>query len=82
MSWQMGVQGKELVDSPGTQVDLERGLLHLPERDMLLTNAVRRLLEKVQKVRSPGEDPHVLLSPQSRRPMGLAPGCPRWCRRR
>lgn len=39
---------------------------------MLLTNAVRRLLEKVQKVRSPGEDPHVLLSPQSRRPMDLA----------
>lgn len=53
-------------------MDLERGLLHLPERDMLLTNAVRRLLEKVQKVRSPGEDPHVLLSPQSRRPMDLA----------
>lgn len=44
---------------------------------MLLTNAVRRLLEKVQKVRSPGEDPHVLLSPS---PGGLWiwPGCPRW----
>ena len=72
MSWQMGVQGKELVNLTWDQVDLERGLLHLPERDMLLTNAVRRLLEKVQKVRSPGEDPHVLLSPQSRRPMDLA----------
>ena len=48
---------------------------------MLLTNAVRRLLEKVQKVRSLGEDPHVLLSPS---PGGLWiwPGCPRWCRRR
>ena len=72
MSWQMGVQGKELVNLTWDQVDLERGLLHLPERDMLLTNAVRRLLEKVQKVRSPGDDPHVLLSPQSRRPMDLA----------
>lgn len=77
----MGVQGKELVNLTWDQVDLERGLLHLPERDMLLTNAVRRLLEKVQKVRSPGEDPHVLLSPS---PGGLWiwPGCPRWCRRR
>lgn len=49
---------------------------------MLLTNAVRRLLEKVQKVRSPGEDPHVLLSPQIPAAYGFGPGCPRWCRRR
>ena len=69
---ELGLQAQEIISLTWDQVDLERGLLHLPERDMLLTNAVRRLLEKVQKVRSPGEDPHVLLSPQSRRPMDLA----------
>lgn len=72
MSWQMGVQGKDLVALTWDQVDLEAGVLHLPEGDAPLTNAVRRLLEKARQARAPEDDPHVLLSPLSRRPMDLA----------
>lgn len=81
MSWQMGVQGKDLVSLTWDQVDLEKGVLHLPGQDLPLTNAVRRQLEKEQQARSPGEDLHVLLSPQSRRPMDR-PDYLRSCRRR
>lgn len=72
MSWQMGVQGKDLVNLTWDQVDLEKGVLYLPDQELPLTNAVRRQLEKEQQSRSSGEDPHVLLSPHSRRPMDLA----------
>lgn len=72
MSWQLGVHGKDLVALTWDQVDLEAGLLRLPSGNVPLTNAIRRLLEKSWENRRPGEDPHVLLSPQSRRPMDLA----------
>ena len=77
----MGVQGKELVNLTWDQVDLERGLLHLPERDMLLTNAVRRLLEKCRRSAPLGRIP-MCCSPPSPGGLWIWPGCPRWCRRR
>ena len=72
MSWQMGVPATDLVGLTWDQVDLDAGVLRLPGGEVPLTNAVRRLLEKARAARAPGEDPHVLLSPQSRRPMDLA----------
>ena len=72
MSWQMGIPGKDLVALTWDQVDLENGALHLAGQTLPLTNAVWRLLKKARQERRPEDSPHVLLSPQSRRPMDLA----------
>ena len=72
MSWQMGIQAKDLVSLTWDQVDLTAGVLRLPGGEAQLTNAVRRLLEGARSARREGEDAHVLLSPHSRRPMDLA----------
>ena len=51
------------------QVDLDRGLVRLPDRDLALGVTLRRLLRAAAGRRRPGEDPHVLLTPNSRRPL-------------
>ncbi len=71
MAWQMGVQSQEMAALTWDQTDLENGVLHLPDRDVTITNAVRRLLADEQARRSGGEDPHVLLSVRSRKPMDV-----------
>ena len=80
MSWQMGVQGKDLAALTWDQVDLEAGVLRLPEGDVPLTNAVRRLLEKARQARAPGDDPTCCCRPSPGGPW-IWPGCPSWCRR-
>lgn len=72
MSWQMGVSATDLAALEWSQVDLAAGVLRLPGGDVPLTNAVRRLLERARAARLHSDDPHVLLSPRSRRPMDLA----------
>lgn len=72
MSWQMGVSATDLAALTWDRVDLAAGVLRLPGGEVPLTNAVRRLLERARSARAPGDDPHVLLSPRSRRPMDLA----------
>ena len=71
LAWQLGLQGQEMIALTWDQVDLERGVLLLPDREVTLTSAIRRLLEGERKRRSPGEDTHVLLTEQSRKPLDL-----------
>ena len=71
LTWQMGLQAGEITALTWDQVDLERNQLILADRAVLLTNAVRRLLEEEQQRRSPEDDPHVILTEQSRRPVDL-----------
>ena len=71
LGWQLGLQAREMIALTWDQVDMEEGLLHLPDRDAVLTSAVRRLLEEERQRRGPGEDPHVLLTEQSRKPLDL-----------
>ena len=52
-------------------MDFTAGEVRLPDRAVPLTNAVRRLLQGELAQRQPGDDPHVLLTPNSRRPMDL-----------
>ena len=71
LAWQLGLQAQEMIALTWADVDLEKGLLRLPDREVALTSAVRRLLEEERRRRTPGEDPHVLLTEQSRKPLDL-----------
>lgn len=70
LTWQLGLQAQEIVALTWDQVDFDRDLLRLPDREILLTNAVRRLLEDTRR-RAPEEEPCVLLTERSRRPVDL-----------
>ena len=69
MSWKLGMQAREIVALTWSQVDLDRGVIHLPGRDLTLGITLRRLLRTAQNRRREGDDPHVLLAPNSRRPI-------------
>ena len=69
MSWKLGVQVREITALTWDQVDLAKGLICLPDRDIPLGVTLRRLLRAAQGRRREGEDPHVLLAPNSRRPL-------------
>ena len=69
MSWKLGMQAREIVALTWSQVDLDRGVIHLPDRDLTLGITLRRLLRTAQNRRREGDDPHVLLAPNSRRPI-------------
>lgn len=71
LSWQMGLQAQEMTALTWEDVDFQRGVLRLPDREAEMTSAVRRLLEEERRRRAPGEDPHLLLTERSRRPMDL-----------
>lgn len=71
LAWQLGLQAQEMIALTWDQVDLEKGVLRLPDREVLLTSALRRLLEEERRRRSPSEDPHLLLTEQSRKPLDL-----------
>ena len=70
LTWQLGLQAAEIVALTWDQVDLAAGVLRLGDREVELTNAAHRLLREAQRRR--GEDPHVLLTARSRRPLDLA----------
>lgn len=71
LTWQLGLQAQEIVSLTWPQVDFEHDVLRLADRDVPLSNAVRRLLEDTHRHRSAEDDPHVLLTEHSRKPMDL-----------
>lgn len=71
LAWQLGVQAREMISLTWEDVDFEEDALRLPDRVVPLTSAVRRLLEEERRRRKPGEDNHVLLTEQSRKPLDL-----------
>lgn len=71
LAWQLGLQAQEMTVLTWDQVDLDAGALRLPDREVPLTSAVRRILEEARSRRTPGEDPHVLLTERSRKPLDL-----------
>lgn len=71
LAWQLGLQAHEIAELTWDQVDFERNILRLPDREVPLTNAVRRLLEEARRRRRPGDAPQVLLTQQSRKPLDL-----------
>ena len=71
LSWQMGLSAGEIAELTWEQVALEEGHLMLPQRTAPITKTVKSLLEQVWEERQPGDDPHVLLTAQNRRPLDL-----------
>lgn len=69
LGWKLGMQAREILALTWSQVDLDQGVIHLPDRDLSLGVTLRRLLRAAAGRRRPGEDPHVLLTPNSRRPL-------------
>lgn len=70
LAWQLGLQAQEIVALTWDQVDFDSDSLRLPDREVPLTNAVRRILEDTRR-RSPAGEPHVLLTEHSRKPVDL-----------
>ena len=71
LAWQMGLRAGEIAALTWEQVDLAENRLCLEERTVPLTNAVRRLLTEERSSRTPEDDPHVVLTERSRRPVDL-----------
>lgn len=71
LAWQLGLQAQEIAALTWDQVDLSADVLRLPDREVPLTNAVRRLLEDTRRRRRPGDPPQVLLTKRSRKPLDL-----------
>ena len=71
LGWQLGLQAQEIIALTWEQVDFQEGVLRLPGRSVAMTSALRRILEEELLRRSPEEDPHVLLTEQSRKPLDL-----------
>ena len=72
LSSHAGLQVKEIVALIWEQVDFERKLLRLPDREIELPVSVCHVLEDENARRAPGDDPHVILSPRSRNPVTAA----------
>lgn len=70
LTWQMGLQAAEIVALTWEQVDFAANCIRLPDRQVELTNAVRRLLSDARR-RQAEWGPCVLLTPRSHRPLDL-----------
>lgn len=71
LAWQLGLQAQEMIALTWEQVDFEKNVLCLPDREVPMTSAVHRLLEEELQRRPQLEDSHVLLTEQSRKPLDL-----------
>lgn len=71
LAWQLGLQAQEMIALTWEQIDWETDRVCLPEREVVLTSTVRRLLEEERRSRAPEDDPHVLLTERSRKPIDL-----------
>ena len=77
--WQLGLQAQEVIALTWDQVDFERNALCLSDRQVPLTNAVRRLLEDAGRRRGPEDDPPCAINgalPQKRGPAPPVPDDP------
>lgn len=72
MAWKLELRMQELLALTWDQVDLECGTLTLPDRRVPMDPDFTDRLRQVRAARPAGEDSHVLLTPQSRRPYDFA----------
>lgn len=67
-----GLTAQEIVALTWNEVDLAAGVLRLADGERPLTQATRSVLAAEKARRAPEDDPHVLLTPRTRKPMGTA----------
>jgi integrase len=72
MTWKLGLRAGELLALTWDQVDLEKNELRLPDQRVSLGTTARRMLLDVRQQNKDDEDPHVLLTPNSRKPFDRA----------
>lgn len=71
LTWQLGLQAQEIISLTWDQVDFSKDALRFEDRELPLTNAVRRILEDTRRKRRSGDPPQVLLTERSRKPLDL-----------
>lgn len=67
-----GLTEKELVALTWDRVDFNKGILHADAGDVMMTQDLLKILEHEKERRAAGDDPHVILTPRSRKPMDNA----------
>lgn len=72
MGWKLQMQPGEILNLTWSQVDLDRGLLHLPDREIPIGSRLNRLLGDVCGHRKDPAQDRVLLTPGTGKPMDLA----------
>lgn len=76
LTWQLGLQAQEIISLTWDQVDFSKDALRFEDRELPLTNAVRRILEDTRRKRRSGDPPQVLLTERSRKPLDLPRAVP------
>ena len=72
LSHRIGLSAEEIVSLTWAQVDFAAPAVRLPGRDEPLSNAVTRILRAEYERRAPDDDPHVILTPRTRKPVTAA----------
>lgn len=72
LSHQIGLQNEDIVSLTWEQIDFDANVIHIGGTDVPLTNAVSRILKAERDRRTPDDDPHVILTPRSRKPLSIA----------
>lgn len=72
LTQQAALQESEIVDLTWDQVDLKRGVIQTKRGAFYIIKEVIDVLAEEKARRDPGDDPHVILSPRSRKPMDKA----------
>lgn len=72
LSWQMDLISREIVELTWDQVDFAANELRLPTRTLPMTKAVSGILHNERAKRTPDDDPHIILTPKSRKPVDVA----------
>ena len=68
MAWKHIMEVNEIIALTWADVDFAAGTICLPDRKIVMDAMLRRRLQAVCDSRTPADDPHVLLTPKSRRP--------------
>ena len=68
LSTQLGLYIHEIVALTWDQVDFSANVIRLSEREVPLSRAVSTILRDEMERRAPEDDPHVILTPRSRKP--------------
>lgn len=72
LSQMAGLTEKELVALTWDQIDLDRAVLHTARGSVTMTQDLLKILRQERSLRAPSDDPHVILTPRTRRPMDNA----------
>ena len=72
MVWQLRMQPGEIAALTWDQVDFDRNLLLLPDRELPMGSRLRRMLSEAKERRKDPAEPQVFTAPTTGRPMDLA----------